>query len=536
MQQEFQVFLSYSRNDSEAVTTIAETLKKNGITVWLDVWELRPGLPWMDGMEEGLKNSLATAIFIGPEGLGKWERPEMRVAIDRQVKMNLPVIPVMLPGCPPDIEAQLSDFLKSYTWVDFRQRSLNDEKTIKRLRFGITGQKPTDDAPAAPPKPQGRPPAADGDVELEIEDAVADLASFLPTGDVTFYLGPWTLHGSPNNIPSACEITRKLLLDLQLIEQDYDSLLPPVDIAGMYYSVRRGDARLENDVIGFITSRANAIPPTHVHIASLLNLLKERRPQSRVRRRRQQLIVTTNLDVSMERALLTAGVPFTRIVQHRSAQRITVNQYRDVRLAADGRTVVLPLPGGGTQDVAPDDFEKLDAFIAEFGQEHVDQLKPNGEPNPKNPLDELPVQEMIEPILYKHLGSLDVQQSCAITIDHFFTFARRMLSRNCVPAKITEIIGTSPALFLGYGFLDPDFRVTYYTLLRKPFEIGSDSRYAVQLSPAHHDGDVYRRMESGLWNYIKKAELKRSKITTVEAQSAFFLERLLGRVRQGLRP
>jgi hypothetical protein len=530
MEQEFHVFLSYSRTDSKAVTQIAETLKQSGLKVWLDDWELPPGQPWMDGLEEGIKKSQATAIFIGPKGLGKWETPEMRISIDKQVKMKCPVIPVILPDCPPDIELQLSEILKSYTWVDFRRKSLDDVQVIKKLRWGITGQKPTDDAPAAQPRQEQQPIRVD---KSEVENAAADLAQFLRTGNVTFYLGPWTLVGEPGNTPSACEIARKLLIDLRVIEKDYDKLLPPVDIVGMYYNVRWGDATLENEVINFIMSRASSVPPTHTHLASLLNVLRDR-PPTRVRRRSQQLIVTTNLDVLMERALLSAGIPFTRLVQHRSAQRITINEYRDVRLAANGRTVLLPLAGGGTQQVAPDDYDALDTFIAEHGQRHVDQLRMEGEAGAKNPLDELPIQEMTEPILYKHLGSQDVQNSCAISIDHFFTFARRTLKRNCIPAKLTEIMGNSPALFLGYSFLDPDFRVTYYTLLRKPFELDMDLRYAVQLPPDRFHGDAYRRIEAGLWDYIKKAELKRSKITTIEEQGDLFLEMLLAKVREAL--
>ena len=532
MQPEFDVFLSYSRRDDEAVTCIAETLRDSGLRVWFDKWELRPGLSWMQGIEEGIKQSQATAVFIGPEGMGDWETPEMRISIDSQVKTNRPVIPVILPGCPPNIEEKLSSFLKSNTWVDFSRRRLDDEQVIKKLRWGITGQKPTDTPPVAPPPPK-RQQAGDGS---EVADAAADLARTLRSGNVTFYLGPWALLDGDTS-SSACDIARKLLLDLQLIEKkDYDNLLPPMDVVGMYYNVRWGDARLEDDVIDCILKRVVDVPPIHKHLAELLVLLRDR-PQSRVRRRRQQLIVTTNLDVMMERALLLAGIPFTRIVQHRSAQRITINEYRDVRLSADGHTLTLPDEDGGTRQIDVEDckdYKALDAFIMDYGQRHVDQAAQDGSGVVKNPLDELPVHEMTEPILYKHLGSLDVENSCAITVDHFFTFARRALRRNCIPAKITEIIGDNPALFLGYSFLDPDYRVTYYTLLRKPFELDMDIRYSVQPPPERFQADPYRRTEAKLWEHIKKAELKRSKITTVEEDGAAFLKLLLEKVREEL--
>jgi hypothetical protein len=507
MQQEFSVFLSYNSEDRPAVSRIAETLKDHGIRVWVDYLELQPGMPWEGFAERAILECSATAVFIGPKGMGKWASVEMRLAKQRQVEGHFPVIPVLLPGCPPLDEA-LPPFIKSNTVIDFRERSLDDEQTIRRLRWGITGQKPP-----AVERPQAMTPAA-SDKLSQVEDAVSNLARFLRSGNVTFFLGPGASYCDAEQTPSACEVARKLLIELGIIPKDYDKLLPPVDIAGMYYNVRWGDANL----------------------ASLLNVLRDR-PQRRVRQRAQQLIVTTNLDVLTERALLAAGISFTRIVQHRSAQRITINEYRNVQLVprADGREIIeLPSAGGGTQQVAPDDYETLDYVIASHGQRVVDQTRADGEAIGKNPLDELPVHEMTGPILYKHLGSQDVPNSCVISVDHFFTFARRALKRNCIPAKITEIIGNSAVLFLGYSFLDPDFRFTYYTLLRKPFELDMDYRYAVQLPPERFDQDTYRQMEAGLWDHIKKAGLLRLKITTVEEQSADFLERLLADVRETL--
>ena len=75
--------------------------------------------------------------------------------------------------------------------------------------------------------------------------------------------------------------------------------------------------------------RSRGIPPTHQQLAKLLRLLATR-GERRVRRQTKQLIVTTNLDVMMERALLQAGVSFTRLVHYKSAARIDIHEYRDV--------------------------------------------------------------------------------------------------------------------------------------------------------------------------------------------------------------
>lgn len=534
MQQHFSVFLSYNREDGAAVTRIAQSLRVHGINPWLDVQELPPGMTWEKVAERAIQESRATAFFVGPRGLGQWQEFEVRLAMQRHVESNLPLIPVLLPGCNnPD--QVIPGFLRSYTWVDFRDGGLDDELAIRRLRWGITGQRPAEQGPGAPVPPPPPPREDRG----EVEETVSNLASFLRSGNITLFLGPGSSLCEDGQASSACEIARQLLVELRVIPEDYDKLLPPLDIAGMYYSVRRGDDNLENTVIDMLAG-ADFVPQTHKHAASLLNVLRDRKPR-RVRQRAQQLqqlVVTTNLDVMAERALLAAGIPFTRIVQHRSAQRLTINEYRDVRLVSDpggngGPPLIeAPAPGGGTQRIAPDDYEALDNFIASHGQRVVEQSRADGDP--RNPLDELPVHEMTGPILYKHLGSLDVPNSCVISFDHFFTFARRTLRRNCIPAKISEIIGTSAVLFLGYSFLDPDFRFTYYTLVRRPFDSDMDYRYAVQLPPERFVGDIYRQMERGLWDQLKRVGLKRLKITTVEERSQDFLAMLLEAVRREL--
>ncbi len=48
----FEVFLSHNSQDKQQVREIAERLLQRGVKVWLDEWELRPGLTWMDALED----------------------------------------------------------------------------------------------------------------------------------------------------------------------------------------------------------------------------------------------------------------------------------------------------------------------------------------------------------------------------------------------------------------------------------------------------------------------------------------------------
>ena len=80
-------------------------------------------------------------MFIGKK-LGPWQNKEMRTALAKQVKnRSFRVIPVLLPGGPESELDELSEFLSSLTWVDFRT-GLHDEDAFRRLLAGIRGKAP----------------------------------------------------------------------------------------------------------------------------------------------------------------------------------------------------------------------------------------------------------------------------------------------------------------------------------------------------------------------------------------------------------
>jgi hypothetical protein len=138
MQNDFDVFLSYNSRDKPEVERIGARLRAAGLRVWLDKWELRPGLPWQEGLEEGVRTSRAVAAFVGAEGLGAWEQPEVQAFITRSKRERVPVIPVLLPGCPDS--PPLTVFLEAFTRVDLRGGVTDDG--FARLLWGITGTKP----------------------------------------------------------------------------------------------------------------------------------------------------------------------------------------------------------------------------------------------------------------------------------------------------------------------------------------------------------------------------------------------------------
>ena len=132
------VFLSHNGTDKAIVRELAEAIRARGLVVWLDEWELVPGRPWQEAIEEAIQTARTAAVVVGPDGLGPWEVPEVRACLQQGVRRSMPVIPVLLPGVTRS--PTLPPFLERFTWVDLRDGF--DKAGLDRLEWGITGVKP----------------------------------------------------------------------------------------------------------------------------------------------------------------------------------------------------------------------------------------------------------------------------------------------------------------------------------------------------------------------------------------------------------
>jgi len=139
----FDVFLSHNSADKPAVIQIAHRLRAAGVVPFLDSWQLVPGEPWQEALEEALDASRSCAVFIGPSGFGTWENEEMRAALTRHASNpEFRVIPVILPGGALPDRGRLPRFLARLTWVDFRS-GLDDAAAFDMLVSGVRGLAPS---------------------------------------------------------------------------------------------------------------------------------------------------------------------------------------------------------------------------------------------------------------------------------------------------------------------------------------------------------------------------------------------------------
>ncbi len=207
----YKVFISYSRADTVAVRAITDRLQKAApeLDLWLDHLDLSFGENWFDGALKGLEQSNAVAIFVGPDGVGKWEKKEIEIA---QIAANGPegkknkkkLIPVLLPGATQE---QVPAWLRMLTWLPFRR--VEDDAALANLRGSVKGQTPREIALLGSTRgPQTGSDRADPEPEGTLKDSALEALSVtVSSGDrVTFFVGP-----QASEPPAPFTIARKLL-------------------------------------------------------------------------------------------------------------------------------------------------------------------------------------------------------------------------------------------------------------------------------------------------------------------------------------
>ena len=139
----YDAFLSYNSQDRPAVEELARRLRAEGLDALPGGVGAGPGQGVPAGAGRGaLRQSKTCVVFLGPSGLGPWQKQELQVAIDKRVRdRDFHVIPVLLPGAERPRRGDVAhlEFLINASWVEFL-KTLDDEKAFRRLVWGITGE------------------------------------------------------------------------------------------------------------------------------------------------------------------------------------------------------------------------------------------------------------------------------------------------------------------------------------------------------------------------------------------------------------
>lgn len=95
------VFLSHTSVDKSLVEKLANDLRRVGVNVWFDKWEIKVGesLTWK--IEQGIRGNEHLIIVLSPEAISsEWVRSELGAAWARQMQQQqVVVLPILYRDC-----------------------------------------------------------------------------------------------------------------------------------------------------------------------------------------------------------------------------------------------------------------------------------------------------------------------------------------------------------------------------------------------------------------------------------------------------
>jgi hypothetical protein len=110
------IFLSHTSVDKPFVEKLARDLRRLGINVWFDKWEIKVGESITWKIEEGIREHEYLGIVLSPDALrSEWVKSELSAAWTRQMRTKkIGVLPILYRDC------EIPLFLSDRKYADFR--------------------------------------------------------------------------------------------------------------------------------------------------------------------------------------------------------------------------------------------------------------------------------------------------------------------------------------------------------------------------------------------------------------------------------
>ena len=125
----YDIFVSYTREDSGFARRLVEALRSRNISVWYDRGELRLGDTVLRHIEDGLENSDFFLLLLSPEYLKKpWSQFETGVALGRRGKSH--ILPVFLKHIDRAELARFAPLVVDTAGIDADKHSLEEIATM----------------------------------------------------------------------------------------------------------------------------------------------------------------------------------------------------------------------------------------------------------------------------------------------------------------------------------------------------------------------------------------------------------------------
>lgn len=125
------VFISHNKADKEAARTLAMLLVEQGVDVWFDEWEIRPGDSIVGGIEGGLQDAeVFILLWSKAAQASEWVGMETRAFIRKRIdETGMRIVPLMMDDTklPPLV-------------ADYRGFDLSDGAALEGVVEALTGQ------------------------------------------------------------------------------------------------------------------------------------------------------------------------------------------------------------------------------------------------------------------------------------------------------------------------------------------------------------------------------------------------------------
>lgn len=128
------IFISYSRVDSDKVLDFVSSLQDSGIDYWLDQINIGWGENLIDRVFSGIEKSRYVIVFISENSLkSQWVSQEIRTAFHKELEYGLVVLlPVI--SCSEELVYQKFPFLRGKKFIKFENNDYILENLIRLLR------------------------------------------------------------------------------------------------------------------------------------------------------------------------------------------------------------------------------------------------------------------------------------------------------------------------------------------------------------------------------------------------------------------
>ena len=130
------VFISYTHHDRKFAERLASDLKKHGLPVWWDEWEIRVGESIIQRVNDGIDSSAYLVAALSTHSVhSDFVRREIGSALMKQLsaEKDIVVLPLLVNDCEVPV------LLREIKWADFRNDYADGLKMLlKRLLDSVT--------------------------------------------------------------------------------------------------------------------------------------------------------------------------------------------------------------------------------------------------------------------------------------------------------------------------------------------------------------------------------------------------------------